>query len=131
MGIEMILQMQQQILFETVCYNCFFLMQETLGHQVAPTFLNCIIIFAIFFLFETATGHKTTLYNCKENGDPNLSPVKEGESPEKETQYLIKWKGWSHIHNTWETELSLREQNVNGLKKLENFMKKEEEIRDW
>ncbi|GFS24820.1 chromodomain-helicase-DNA-binding protein 1, partial [Elysia marginata] len=78
-----------------------------------------------------ATGHKTTLYNCKENGDPNLSPVKEGESLEKETQYLIKWKGWSHIHNTWETEASLREQNVNGLKKLENFMKKEEEIKDW
>ncbi|KAK3791362.1 hypothetical protein RRG08_012544 [Elysia crispata] len=78
-----------------------------------------------------ATGHKTTLYNCKENGDPNLSPVKEGESLEKETQYLIKWKGWSHIHNTWETEVSLREQHVNGLKKLENFMKKEEEIREW
>lgn len=78
-----------------------------------------------------ATGHKTTLYNCKEHGDPNLSPLKEGESSERETQYLIKWKGWSHIHNTWETEISLREQNVNGLKKLENFIKKEDEIKEW
>ncbi|GFO50432.1 chromodomain-helicase-DNA-binding protein 1, partial [Plakobranchus ocellatus] len=78
-----------------------------------------------------ATGHKTTVYNCKENGDPNLSPVKEGETVEKETHYLIKWKGWSHIHNTWETEISLKEQHVNGLKKLENFMKREEEIKEW
>uniref|UniRef100_A0A2C9JCR5 Uncharacterized protein n=2 Tax=Biomphalaria glabrata TaxID=6526 RepID=A0A2C9JCR5_BIOGL len=78
-----------------------------------------------------ATGHKTTLYNVRENGDPNLSPLKEGEKEEKETHYLIKWKGWSHIHNTWETEASLREQKVNGIKKLENFMKRENEIRDW
>ncbi|KAH9500964.1 transcriptional regulator [Bulinus truncatus] len=78
-----------------------------------------------------ATGHKTTLYNVRENGDPNLSPLKDGEKEEKETQYLIKWKGWSHIHNTWETEASLREQKVNGIKKLENFMKREAEIKEW
>ncbi|XP_059176230.1 chromodomain-helicase-DNA-binding protein 1-like isoform X3 [Physella acuta] len=78
-----------------------------------------------------ATGHKTTLYNVRENSDPNLTPLKEGEKEEKETQYLIKWKGWSHIHNTWETEASLREQKVNGIKKLENFMKREAEIREW
>lgn len=78
-----------------------------------------------------ATGHKTTLYNVRENSDPNLTPLKEGEKEEKETQYLIKWKGWSHIHNTWETEASLREQKVNGIKKLENFMKREAEIKEW
>ena len=79
----------------------------------------------------TATGHKTTLYNVRENQDPNTSTLKEGEKEEFETQYLIKWKSWSHIHNTWETEPSLREQKVNGIKKLENFIKKEEEIQEW
>ncbi|BFY98699.1 hypothetical protein BsWGS_01740 [Bradybaena similaris] len=78
-----------------------------------------------------ATGHKTTLYNVRETGDPNTVPLKEGEIEEFETQYLIKWKGWSHIHNTWETEESLREQKVNGVKKLENFIKREDEINDW
>ena len=23
--------------------------------------------------------------------------------PEEEDQYLVKWVGWSHLHNTWET----------------------------
>lgn len=48
-----------------------------------------------------------------------------------EIQYLIKWKGWSHLHNTWETEKSLTDQNVKGMKKLSNFMKKDEEIATW
>lgn len=48
-----------------------------------------------------------------------------------ERQYLIKWRGWAHIHNTWETAESLYEQKVNGLKRLENFMKKMEEIEEW
>ncbi|XP_076465125.1 chromodomain-helicase-DNA-binding protein 1-like isoform X2 [Babylonia areolata] len=61
---------------------------------------------------------------------------KEGEEGKEkggktEKQYLIKWKGWAHIHNTWETLSSLQEQKVNGLKKLENYIKKEEEIDEW
>lgn len=64
-------------------------------------------------------------------GDPNTMPLKEGEVEEFETQYLIKWKGWSHIHNTYETEAALREQKVNGIKKLENFIKRNDEIREW
>ncbi|XP_070204130.1 chromodomain-helicase-DNA-binding protein 1-like isoform X3 [Littorina saxatilis] len=56
----------------------------------------------------------------------------EGEKPgKKEKQYLIKWKGWAHIHNTWETYPALQEQKVNGLKKLENYIKREEEIDEW
>lgn len=44
---------------------------------------------------------------------------------------MIKWKDWAHIHNTWESENSLKEQKVKGLKKLENFIKKEIELTQW
>ncbi|CAG9796556.1 unnamed protein product [Diatraea saccharalis] len=76
------------------------------------------------------TGNVTTIYYIEENGDLN-----EGCNPDDdeatEPQYLIKWKGWSHIHNTWESEASLNEQKVKGLKKLENFIKKEAELSWW
>lgn len=108
-----------------------------------------------------AIGSKTTDYNIQENGDPNTSgsslpvsrtsepveektPEKEEKEKEKEEsseekkkaetvekQYLIKWRGWAHIHNTWETFQSVQEQKVNGMKKLENYIKKEEEIDEW
>jgi hypothetical protein len=73
-----------------------------------------------------ATGSKTAIYNVEELGDPNLD-----ETPlnQFEDQYLIKWMGWSHLHNTWESKESLINQKVNGMKKLENFLKKEEELR--
>ena len=29
--------------------------------------------------------------------------MKTRAEPEKEDQYLVKWVGWSHLHNTWET----------------------------
>lgn len=76
------------------------------------------------------TGNVTTIYYIEEHGDPN-----EGCNPDDEEstepQYLIKWKGWSHIHNTWESEASLNEQKVKGLKKLENYIKKEAELSWW
>lgn len=37
------------------------------------------------------------------------------EKDEGEVQYLIKWKGWSYIHSTWESEESLQQQKVKGL----------------
>ncbi|KAG8145171.1 hypothetical protein E2320_013542, partial [Naja naja] len=63
------------------------------------------------------------------NGDPcaDFDPEKE----EGEVQYLVKWKGWSYIHSTWESEDSLQQQKVKGIKKLENFKKKEEDINSW
>ncbi|KAF7224485.1 chromodomain-helicase-DNA-binding protein 2 isoform X3 [Nothobranchius furzeri] len=76
-----------------------------------------------------ATGASTTVYTVEENGDPC-----EGFDPEKdegETQYLIKWKGWSYIHNTWESMDSLTQQKVKGLKKLDNFKKKNDELNAW
>ena len=55
--------------------------------------------------------------------DPNTDPV--------ELQFFIKWKNWAHIHNTWETEKSLTEQKVKGMKKLANYIKRMNEIDNW
>lgn len=61
--------------------------------------------------FYKAVGGPTTFYAVDENGDPN-----EGCDPNDysstEVQYFIKWKGWSHIHNTWESEQSLKDNKV-------------------
>ncbi|XP_033342119.2 chromodomain-helicase-DNA-binding protein 1 isoform X3 [Megalopta genalis] len=74
------------------------------------------------------TGNITTIYAIEENGDPN--PV-DLTNEVTEVQYLIKWKGWSHIHNTWESDDSLKAQKVKGLKKLDNYIKREREIKIW
>lgn len=79
------------------------------------------------FLFCAATGSRTTMYNVQDHGDPNeTDPV-----DEHEVHFFIKWQGWSHLHNTWETEQNLVNQNVNGLKKLENYKKREAELEEW
>eukprot|EP00064_Thunnus_orientalis_P012385 superscaffoldBa00001893_g12420 len=76
-----------------------------------------------------ATGASTTVYSMEENGDPceGFDP----ENEEGEAQYLIKWKGWSYIHITWESMDSLTQQKVKGLKKLDNFKKKNDELNSW
>uniref|UniRef100_A0A8C6IZD7 DNA helicase n=1 Tax=Melopsittacus undulatus TaxID=13146 RepID=A0A8C6IZD7_MELUD len=76
-----------------------------------------------------ATGAATTIYAVEADGDPNAGFEKSKESGE--IQYLIKWKGWSHIHNTWETEETLKQQNVKGMKKLDNYKKKDQETKRW
>lgn len=50
---------------------------------------------------------------------------------ELERQYLIKWLGWSHLHNTWESENSLKLCNAKGLKKIDNYMKRLRDIEEW
>uniref|UniRef100_A0A8C6X9J4 Chromodomain helicase DNA binding protein 1 n=1 Tax=Naja naja TaxID=35670 RepID=A0A8C6X9J4_NAJNA len=76
-----------------------------------------------------ATGATTTIYAVEADGDPNAGYDKTKESGDM--QYLIKWKGWSHIHNTWETEETLKQQNVRGMKKLDNYKKKDQETKRW
>ncbi|XP_019466390.1 chromodomain-helicase-DNA-binding protein 1-like, partial [Meleagris gallopavo] len=75
------------------------------------------------------TGAATTIYAIEADGDPNTGFEKSKEPGE--IQYLIKWKGWSHIHNTWETEETLKQQNVKGMKKLDNYKKKCQETKRW
>ncbi|EDW12292.2 chromodomain-helicase-DNA-binding protein 1 isoform X2 [Drosophila mojavensis] len=76
------------------------------------------------------TGNQTTIYAIEENGcDPNAGF--EDSSEPLEVQYLIKWKGWSYIHNTWESETTLREMKAKGMKKLDNFIKKEQDTACW
>ncbi|RLU23404.1 hypothetical protein DMN91_003608 [Ooceraea biroi] len=71
------------------------------------------------------TGNITTIYATEENGDPNPEDL---SNVETEVQYWMKWKGWSHIHNTWESEESLKAQKAKGLKKLDNFIKRERKV---
>uniref|UniRef100_A0A672PBV0 Chromodomain-helicase-DNA-binding protein 2-like n=1 Tax=Sinocyclocheilus grahami TaxID=75366 RepID=A0A672PBV0_SINGR len=78
---------------------------------------------------KDSTGASTTLYAIEENGDPGADF--DPEKDEGETQFLIKWKGWSYIHSTWESVDSLTQQKVKGMKKLENFKKKNEELNTW
>lgn len=77
----------------------------------------------------TATGGVTTVYAVEADGDPNAN-FDPNRQP-GDVQYLMKWKNWSHIHNTWETEETLKQQNVKGMKKLDNFKKKEQERKKW
>ena len=83
----------------------------------------------IFIKIYLATGSKTTIYNMEDLGDFNSNFDSNKEVVE--SQYLIKWEGWSHLHNTWESKETLSEQKVKGMKKLENFIKRQEEIKYW
>ncbi|XP_062547170.1 chromodomain-helicase-DNA-binding protein 1 isoform X2 [Armigeres subalbatus] len=77
-----------------------------------------------------ATGATTTTYAVDEGGDPNEG-IDEKDTDSIEQQYLIKWSGWSYLHCTWESEDTLKEQKVKGMKKLENYIKREKDIEYW
>ncbi|XP_071845711.1 chromodomain-helicase-DNA-binding protein 1-like isoform X3 [Apostichopus japonicus] len=74
------------------------------------------------------TGNMTTIYCIEANGDPNELGE---DDTETEMHYLIKWKNWSHLHNTWESVDSIKEQKARGFKKLENFIQREDEVQQW
>lgn len=75
------------------------------------------------------TGNITTIYAIEERNGPDGTD--ETSAIGNEEQYLIKWKGWSHIHNTWESIATLNDQKVKGIKKLENYIKREADITAW
>merc|ERR1740131_575430 len=66
------------------------------------------------------------------NGDPN----KTLDTQDTEEQFFIKWKGWSHINNTWESNQTLAarkkgNQEVKGLRKLSNYQNKLADFNAW
>ena len=64
----------------------------------------------------------------REAGDPNLGL----ESSQTEEQFLVKWRGRSHINNTWESQSSLEAmKELKSLKKLHNYQKKVSEQNSW
>ena len=69
-------------------------------------------------------GNQTILYN-----DAQMPPIADGDHSER--QYLIKWTGWSNLHNTWESMASIKTLGCAGIRKLENFIKREEEAEFW
>ncbi|VDK84847.1 unnamed protein product [Litomosoides sigmodontis] len=81
--------------------------------------------------YPGATGASTTCYNVEDKGDPNIKLAESNGEVELERQFLIKWLGWSHLHNTWESENSLKLCNAKGLKKIDNYMKRLRDIEEW
>ena len=79
-----------------------------------------------------ATGNHTMYWEIKDHGDPN----KTLETEELEDQFYIKWKGWSHINNTWESQASIDAkkkgtQEVKGIRRLYNYQQKVIEYNSW
>eukprot|EP00092_Neocalanus_flemingeri_P005977 GFUD01006438.1.p1 GENE.GFUD01006438.1~~GFUD01006438.1.p1 ORF type:complete len:2243 (+),score=699.78 GFUD01006438.1:100-6828(+) len=79
-----------------------------------------------------ATGESTMIWTVKEHGDPNLTL----EATDEEDQYWIKWQGWSHLNNTWESQATLDAKKkgnleVKGLRKLINYQVKIADYNMW
>ena len=100
-----------------------------LDRELMERIRNALIFLLHMFVFLLVTGASTTQYAVEANGDPGADF--DPEKDEGETHYLIKWKGWSYIHNTWESIDSLTQQKVKGSKKLENFKRKNDELKAW
>ncbi|CAF0823138.1 unnamed protein product [Didymodactylos carnosus] len=76
------------------------------------------------------TGPSTTVYNTDECG-MNQEYNEQVQIESDEEQYLIKWKNWSYLHNTWESRLSLEQAHVKGLKVVDNYVKLYEQTQNW
>eukprot|EP00466_Bigelowiella_natans_P016680 jgi/Bigna1/40547/e_gw1.44.10.1 len=48
---------------------------------------------------------------------------------QNDRHYLIKWKGTSHLHNTWVVESEVRQ--LKGYKRLQNYIKKQDQYERW
>lgn len=63
-----------------------------------------------------ATGAGTKFWAVREDG------VETEETSQTEEQFLVKWRGRSHINNTWESQASL--EAMKSCRKLQNYQKK-------
>ena len=79
-----------------------------------------------------ATGTSTKFWAVREAEDPNLGP----ESSQTEEQFLVKWRGRSHINNTWESQASVDAKKkgsleVKGIRRLINYQQKLSDFNSW
>ncbi|SGY14271.1 BQ5605_C010g06124 [Microbotryum silenes-dioicae] len=58
------------------------------------------------------------VFSYKRDGEHEDDPEDE---PSRNLRFLVKWQGYSHIHNTWETYEYLK--RFKGFKRVENFIK--------
>ncbi|KII72799.1 Chromodomain-helicase-DNA-binding protein 2 [Thelohanellus kitauei] len=85
------------------------------------------------------TQAESTQVEMLKNDRPNAGDVMENSQKQEigdeavfalndktEEQFLIKWKGRSYLHCTWESHESLKDDNIKGYKKVENFLKRSE-----
>ena len=76
-----------------------------------------------------ATGAITKFWTVRAIGDPNTVNL---ETSETEEQFLIKWRGRSHLNNTWESQSSLEAmEELRSSMKLKNFQKKLAQQTNW
>ncbi|PPS97237.1 Chromo domain/ SNF2 Atpase/Helicase domain containing protein [Cryptosporidium hominis] len=76
---------------------------------------------------ETEAGMSVSAQQNVRTIDRVISSRQNPEDPNI-TEYKIKWMGYSHLHNTWESAESLINEGVSGLRRLENFQKKMAEM---
>lgn len=53
------------------------------------------------YIYSADTGK--TSYSSLNQSDGSIEHSNNQKTGETEKQYLVKWTGWSHLHNTWET----------------------------
>lgn len=58
-----------------------------------------------------------TVIDCR----PFLSVGDPYENPQESMEFLVKWSGKSHLHNSWERYVDLK--NFKGAKKIQNYVK--------
>eukprot|EP00794_Sanderia_malayensis_P009568 gene9568-10557_t len=76
------------------------------------------------------TGAMTTMY-AAEAAELASKGLPDPKTDATELQFYIKWNNWAHIHNTWESEKTLADQKVKGMKKLSNYIKRMDEVNNW
>ena len=83
------------------CVSCYWL-----GTLRKPQVVLCCHGDSLSYICSAVTGEKSSLAYSTLKGEEEVGGEHAGDDTAMlglETQYLIKWLGRSHLHNTWET----------------------------